>query len=174
MENKDKLNEVDIKNGTCYYFDDIIKDKFSYAVGILISEKSYETYENISIFNISRETSMGPKPLRISLDKIDGFIRVFGGEFRHLVLFDNGFFDKIWEKIKYLIIEKCGITDSINHNFGKIRIDSYNSLPIEKILTFHNVIILIKSVVNKNKNQYYYNIFLESASHKDKSDTQYF
>ena len=63
---------------------------------------------------------------------------------------------------------KSGITDSINHNFGKIRIDSYNSLPIEKILTFHNVIILIKSVVNKNENKYYYNIFLEKGSYKYK------
>ena len=33
--------------------------------------------------------------------------------------------------------EKSGITYSINHNFGKIRIDSANSLPIEKILLFH-------------------------------------
>ena len=64
--------------------------------------------------------------------------------------------------------------DSINHNFGKIRIDSSNSLPIEKILTFHNVIILIKSVVNKNKSNYYYKIFLEKVSYKDKSDTWHF
>ena len=34
--------------------------------------------------------------------------------------------------------------------------------------TFHNVIILIKSVVNKNENRYYYNIFLEKGSYKDK------
>ena len=34
--------------------------------------------------------------------------------------------------------------------------------------------ILIKSVVNKNKNEYYYNIFLEKGSYKDKSDTRYF
>ena len=45
-----------------------------------------------------------------------------------------------------------GTINSINHNFARIRIDSYNSLHIEKLLTFHNVIILIKSVVNKNKN----------------------
>ena len=57
--------------------------------------------------------------------------------------------------------EKSVITNSINHNFGKIRIDSYNSLPIKKTLTFHNVIILIKLVVNKNKNEYYNNKFLE-------------
>ena len=59
--------------------------------------------------------------------------------------------DKICDKIKYPISEKSGITDSINHNFGRIRIDSYDYLPIEKILTFRNAIILITSVVNKNK-----------------------
>ena len=41
-------------------------------------------------------------------------------------------------------------------------------------MTFHNVIILIKSVVNMNKTEYYYNIFLEKGLYKDKSDTQYF
>ena len=86
--------------------------------------------------------------------------------------------------ILYLTSEKSDITDSANHNFGEIRIDSYNSLPIEKILTFHNVMILIKSVVNKNKNEYIlntfheyintHNVFLEKGSCKDKSYTQYF
>ena len=42
------------------------------------------------------------------------------------------------------------------------------SLCTGKILTCHNVIILIKSVINKNKNGYYYNIFLEKGSYKDK------
>ena len=80
-------------------------------------------------------------------DKIEGFIRVRGGEFRSLVLFDFGLFDKICDKIKYLISAKGGITDSINHNFGKIRIDSYNSLPMKEILTFNNVIIFIKLLI---------------------------
>ena len=54
-----------------------------------------------------------------------------------------------------------GITTSINRNFAIIIIDSYNSLPIEKALTFHKVIILIKSVVNENTNNYFYNMFFE-------------
>ena len=70
-------------------------------------------------------------------------------------------------------MKKSGIT-SINHNFARIRIDSYNSLPTEKILTFHKVIILITSVVNKNKNNYYHNIILEKGLYKDKSNTEYF
>ena len=35
-------------------------------------------------------------------------------------------------------------------------------------MTFHNVIIRIKSVVNKNKKEYYYNLFLQKGLHKDK------
>ena len=74
-------------------------------------------------------------------------------------------FYKICDKVKYLISEKNGITDTnISFIFS----------PIEKILTFHNVISLIKSVVNKNKNEYYYNIFLEKGSNKDKSNRRYF
>ena len=45
----------------------------------------------------------GPKPLRIRFDKIDEFIKVCSGEFRHLVLFDYGLSDKSCDKIKYLI-----------------------------------------------------------------------
>ena len=64
---------------------------------------------------------------------------------------------------------KSGITDNTDHNFARIRIDSYNSLPIGKILTFHFVIKLIKSVfieekLNYHKINYYYNIFLGKGS----------
>ena len=48
--------------------------------------------------------------------------------------------------------------------YFKIKVDSYDSLPIEKRMTLHNVIILIKSVLNRNKNNYYYKIFLEKCS----------
>ena len=37
------------------------------------------------------------------------------------------------------------------------------SLPHEKSLTFYNVTILIQSVFNKDKNNHYYNIFLEKV-----------
>ena len=117
---------------------------------------------------ISYKTSTGPKPLCIRFNKTDGFIFILNGKIKHLILFDYGLFIKICDKIKYLITKKSGITNSINHSFRKIKIDSYKSLPIKKILIFPNVIILIKSVVSKNKNKYYYQIFLENGSYKNK------
>ena len=74
--------------------------------------------------------------MRIKFDKIDGFIVILDGKIKHLWLIDYGLFNKIFDKIKYLITEKSGIKNSINHNFGKIRIDSHNSLPIEKYWLF--------------------------------------
>ena len=173
MERKDELKDIDIKNRTCYYFDRIMTDRDIYSGDILWDKKSYETYENILIYDISDKTATDAKPLRIRFDEIDGFIKIYD-EIRYLALFDYEWFDKICYRIKYLTSQKSGITDSINHNFGRIRIDAYNFLPIEKIMTFYNVIILIKSVVNKNKNEYYYNIFLEKGLYKDKSNTEYF
>ena len=93
---------------------------------------------------------MSAKPLRIRLDEINGFIKLYNG-IRYLIFNDYERYNAIYDSIKYLKSEKTGITDSINHNFARIRIDSYNSLAIEKILTFHNVIIFIKSVVSKSK-----------------------
>ena len=81
---------------------------------------------------------------------------------------------KFVKGLNVLQVKNCDITDNINHNFGKIRVDSSNSLPVERILTFHDLIILIKSVVNNHKNNYYYNIFLEKGLYKDKSNTECF
>ena len=43
--------------------------------------------------------------MRIRFDKIDGFFKSHD-EIRYLVLFDYGWFDKIYDKIKYITSEK--------------------------------------------------------------------
>ena len=57
----------------------------------------------------------------------------------------------LYDRIRYLISLKSGITYIFCHYFAKIKVDFYNSLPIEKILTLHNVKIIIKSGLKKGK-----------------------
>ena len=64
-------------------------------------------------------------------------------------------YDYIYNRIRYLISLKSVITDIISHNYAEINVDSYDSLPLEKTMTFHNVAILIKSVFNKDRNNCY-------------------
>ena len=71
MERKGELKEIDIKNRTCYYLDDIITNRDIYSVDILLDKR---IYENISVYDISYKTSTGTKPLRVKFDKIDGSI----------------------------------------------------------------------------------------------------
>ena len=68
MDNNDELKEIDIKNCTCYYFDDIIKIEDFNLDNILTDEKSYE---NILVYKISYKNLIA-KPLR--------YLVLFGSE----------------------------------------------------------------------------------------------
>ena len=105
MNELKQLKEMDIKNRTCYYFDDMIKIEDFDLRNILIDEKSYE---NILVYNISYKRLI--KPLRITFNKIDGFIKVYGGT-KYLVLFGNEKYYYIYNRIRYLISLKSDITD---------------------------------------------------------------
>ena len=112
---------------------------------ILKDEKSYK---NILSYNISYKSLSDYKPFRIRVDKIDVFIRVYD-ETRYLVLFGSEKYDSIYDRIRYLISVKSDITSIISHNYATTNVYSYDSLRLEKTVTFLNVIILVKSVWNK-------------------------
>ena len=133
-----------------------------HLANILIDEK---THQNYLTYDISYKTLIEPKPLCIRFDKIDGFIRIYDGT-RYLALYGSEKYDAICNRIRYLISQKSGITYIFFRYFAKIKVDSYDSLPIEKTLTLHSVIIHIKSVLNEDKNHYYYKILLEKCSHQ--------
>ena len=95
------------------------------------------------IYDLVYQTLTDPRPLRIRLDKIDGFIRIYD-ETTYLTSFCPKKYDTIYDRPRCFISLKSGITYNVSHYFAKIKVDSYDSLLIEKILTLHNVIILIK------------------------------
>ena len=95
------------------------------------------------IYDISYKTLTGPKPLRIRFDKIDGFISIYDGT-RYLTLFGSEKYDAIYNRTRYPISLKSSIIYVFSTYYAKIKVDSYDSLPIEKELTLHNVMILIK------------------------------
>ena len=72
---KNEFKKVDIKHLTCYYFIKMKIEDFDFYC-ILLAEISYE---NILICDILHDTLIGAKPLRIIFDKVDGFIRDYGG-----------------------------------------------------------------------------------------------
>ena len=105
------------------------------------------------IYKISNKTLIGPEPFDIKFDKTDGSIRIYD-ETIHLRWYGSEKFDTIYNKIKCFINLKSSITFVFSHYYTKIKVDFYDSLPIKKRLTVHNVIILIKWVLSKDQNHY--------------------
>ena len=130
-----------------YYFHDIIKLEDFELDNILVDEKPHE---NVLICDISYETLIGPKPLQTEFDKIDRLIRIEDGT-RYLTLFGFENYDAIYNRTRYFVSLKSSITYTFSYYFAKTKVDSCDSLPIEKRLTLHNLIILINSVLYKMK-----------------------
>ena len=137
-----------MKNRKCYYFDDRIKIEYFDLDNILIDEKSYE---NILVYSISYKSLIHSKLLRVRFDKIAWFVRVYDRN-KYLVLFGIEKHNSIYSRIRYLISVNGGISYIISHisqiifHYATIKVDSYDSLPLEKKITLRNVIVLIKSV----------------------------
>ena len=113
MEN-DEFQKVCIKNCTRYYFDNI-----------LIDEK---LHENILIYNISYKTWIDTKHLRNRFSKIDEFIKNYHRT-TYLTLFGSEKYDATYGRIRNL----KSLKSDFSHYFGKIEVDSFDYLPIERI-----------------------------------------
>ena len=62
-------------------------------------------------------------------------------------------------RIRYLLTLKGSVSEILSHKYTKIRINSVNSLPLEKAINMENVKVAIKSLLNKKHNHYYYEKF---------------
>ena len=72
------------------------------------------------IYDISYKTLIDPKHLHIRFDKKDGFIRIYDGT-GDLTLFGSEKYEAVYNRIRYLISLKCGITYVFSYYLPKIK-----------------------------------------------------
>ena len=131
MESKNRLKESHIKNHMCCYFDDISKIEDFDINKILINKKL--------IINLFQFTALHTKlQLILNLYILDSI------KYMDLLQFMMGLYIQYYlEKknlipftftFRYLVGVKVvkSITYIISHSYAKIKVDSYNSLPLEK------------------------------------------
>ena len=121
--------------------------------------------KNILIYNVAYKTQYGAKPLHIIFNKVDGYIRNYD-KTRYLQLLhsSNEKYERMFDGFRYLIMFLSNISDLYSYKYTKIKINSDDDIPLGKTETMHNVIISIKSVLNKNYNHYFYIAFLVKCS----------
>ena len=153
-----EIKQINIKNRTYYFYNDIIDLKNFDARLLKIDKKSYK---NIGIYNIGYitikkiddyENIYSINPLYLIIDHASGYIEE--KEMNKYLAFDstdenkellknyNDVFNKIRNKIKEISSGEF----NYNKDYMKIKFDWDDNSPLSKPLTFHSMTITFRSI----------------------------
>ena len=169
-----ETKQIDIKNRTYYFYNDIIDLKDFDARLLKIDKKSYK---NIGIYNIGYitikkiddyENIYSVNPLYLIIAHASGYIEEKGvnkylvfdstDENKELLKKYNDVFNGIRDKIKEVSSDEC----DYEKDYMKIKFNSDDNLPLIKPLKFHNMTITIRSVFEED-GKLYPQVFLDDT-----------
>ena len=158
MEN---INEINIKNQTYLFFNDMINIKNFNPKLLKIGKK---LYKNIDIYCIGYITVKdhlkihSVNPLYLIIGEVDGYIEEKNGN-KYLIFASTDKkplrkYIELWNGIKNLIETINDKSDEYEKDFMKIKFISDVNLPLNKILKLHNLTTVVRSVFQENKKYY--------------------
>ena len=169
-----EVKQINIKNRTYYFYNDIIDLKNFDARLLKVDKKSYK---NIGIYNIGYITIKkiddckniySVNPLYLLIDHASGYIEEKGVN-KYLV-FDSTDENKellkkyndVWNGIKSKIKEVSDSECDYEKDYMKIKYNTDDNLPLNKPLKFHLMTINIRSVF-KEDGKLYPQLFLDDT-----------
>ena len=166
------LKEINIKNRTNYFCNNLISlEKFNPSL-LKLDKKSVMDINIYYIGYVTKKTEYNINSvnlLYLLIKELDGFIdEENGNKYLNITLtYSNNDvlmkYAEVWSGIKDQI--KKINNDSISEydkDYMKIKIDSDDDLPLYKVLKFHAVTIIIRSVFERDS-KYFPQIFLDDA-----------
>ena len=156
-----KVKQIDIKNQTYYFYNDMINIKNFDPILLKIDKKSYK---NIGIYNIGYitikkiddyENIYSVNPLHLRIDHANGYIEEKNGN--KYLIFDSVDENKevlkkytdVWNGIKNKIKEVRDSGCDYEKDYMKIKFNSEDNLPLNKSLKFHAMTIIIRCVFSE-------------------------
>ena len=151
------IKEINIKNRTYYFFDDMINIKYFHSNLLKIDKK---LYKNIDIYHIGYITVKDSdyvkinsvNPLYLIMNEVDGYFKeTNGSKYLTLVSTDKNKevltkYTELWDEIKNSIEKINNKSGEYGKDLMKIKFNSDDSLPLNKILKLQNMTIIVKSV----------------------------
>ena len=162
------VKEINIKNRSYYFFNDIINIKKIDSSSLKIDKK---VYKNINIYYIGyitikntddHENIHSVNPLYLIVNHASGYIEEKNGN-KYLIFDDSVNENKallkkyadVWDGIKNEIKAiNGGKENDYGKDYMKIKFNSDNDLPLNKPLKFHAMTIIIRSVFEEGGKRY--------------------
>ena len=168
------IKQIDIKNRT-YYFCNDITDLKSFKSNLLKIDK--KSYKDIGIYNIGYitikkiddcENIYSVNPLYLLINHANGYIEEKG--VNKYLIFDSTDENKelikkyndVWNGIKNKIKEVSSGECDYEKDYMKIKFNSDDDLPLNKPLKFHSMTIIIRSVFEED-GKVYPQVFLDDT-----------
>ena len=164
-----EVKQINIKNGTYYFYNDII-DLKDFEPNLLKIDKKH--YKGINIYYIGyintkkineHETISSVNPLYLCINHASGYIEEKNGN--KYLIFDSVDENKevlkkyadVWDGIKNKIKAiNGGKGNDYGKDYMKIKFDSDDDLPLNKPIKFHPITIIIRSVFEEDGKFYPY------------------
>ena len=170
----EEIKQINIKIRTYYFYSDII-DLKNFDARLLKTDK--KSYKNIGIYNIGYitikkiddyENIYSVNPLYLIIAHASGYIEEKGvnkylvfdstDENKELLKKYNDVFNGIRDKIKEVCSDEC----DYEKDYMKIKFNSDDNLPLNKLLKFHLMTITIRSVFEED-GKLYPQVFLDDT-----------
>ena len=137
------------------------------------------TNKNIHIYYIGYLTikdlkylkTNGVNPLCLIFSKVNGYFdEMTKNKYLTLVPTNDSKekikqYEELWSKIRDLIWSITKNSDDYDEKYMKIKLYSYNELPLNKTIEIPSVIIVARAIFLEN-NKYYLQVFLDECLHK--------
>ena len=166
--------EINIKEPTYYFYNDIIDIKTFDSNNLKLDKK---TYKDLNIYNIGYVTIKkighgydvnSVNPLYLRIDNASGYIEEINND-KYLVFDDtdeNKELSKRYDDVFNGIMAKIKKIDDdwleYTKDFTKIKFNSDGNLPLNKPLKFYDMTVTIRCVISED-NKLYPQVFLDEA-----------
>ena len=166
------IKQLNIKNRTCYFYNDLINlDGFdadqlkSDKKGVMNINVCYTGYvTKKSVYNID-----SVNPLYLNIYTLDGFIEEKdGSKYLNVALthYNNNIlrkYSEVWKGIKNQIVKiNNSLEGEYDKDYMKIKFDSDDDLPLNKVMKFYDLTVIIRSIFERD-GKYYPQIFLDNS-----------
>ena len=168
------IKEINIKNRTYYFYNDIIDIKTFDSNNLKLDKK---TYKDLDIYNIGYVTIKkigygydvnSVNPLYLRIDNASGYIEEIN-EDKYLVFDVTDENKKLLERYDDVFNRIIGKIKKIDDDwleyskdYMKIKFSSDDNLPLNKSLKFYNMTVTIRCVFSED-NKLYPQVFLDEA-----------
>ena len=157
------INQLNIKNNTYYFYDDIINIKNFQSNLLKIDKKSYKDFDiyYIGYVTIKKFDNFSDyknihsvNPIYLLLYSATGYFKEKNGE-KYLTLDSTNKYEEVFSAIKSQI-ETINGREKMYYekNYARIGVNTNDDIPLNKQIKFPTLIIIIRCVFQKGKELY--------------------